>query len=169
MATLQARLEALAGAIRDKINLITPRLETWVKLAADTASNTTVTGASSGLSFTAVAGKTYVVRLIGSFTAAATTTGIGLQLVTPSGTVFGQVVHQANTTQTLTGHEQVASGATPQATSGVRAAATQSPIYAEWIIEIGATGGTVTLQFKSEVAGSGVVLKKPTALGYLAI
>jgi RsiW-degrading membrane proteinase PrsW (M82 family) len=170
MSALDVRLAALATRIGNYLrDTVLPRCETWVKLAADTASNSTVTGASSGLSFTAVANKTYVVRLIGSFTAAATTTGIGLQLVIPSGTVFGQAVHQATTTQTLTGHEQVASGATPQSSSGVRAAATATPIFAEWIIEIGATGGTVTLQFKSEVASSAVVLKKPTALGYLAI
>lgn len=169
MATLQARLEALAGAIRDKINLITPRLETWVKLAADTAANTTVTGVNTTLTFTGVANKTYRVSFIGAFQAAATTTGIGLQLVIPSGIVYGQGVHQATTTQTLTGHEQVATGATPQSSSGVRAANTPTPIFAEWIVEIGATGGPVTLQIKSEVAASGVLLKKPSALGYLAI
>ena len=87
----------------------------------------------------------------------------------PSGTVFGLAMHHAATTQTLTGHEQVADAATPQATSGVRAASTQTPIQAGWIVEIGAGGGTVTLQYKSEVSSSAVVLKKPSALGYMAI
>lgn len=171
MSALDVRLAALATRIGNYLrDTVLPRCETWVKLAADTASNTTVTGANTTLTFNALANRTYVVRLIGSFTAAATTTGIGLQLTLPAGaTVFGQAVHQATTTQTLTGHEQVASGATPQSSSGVRAAATATPIFAEWIIEIGATAGAVTLQIKSEVAGSGVVLKKPSALGYLAI
>lgn len=166
MATLQTRLEALATAIANQIR--DTRMK-WVKLAADTSANTTVTGANTTLTFTGVANKTYIVQFIGAFQAAATTTGIGLQLDIPSGAVFGQAVHQAATTQTLTGHEQVADAATPQASSGVRAANTPTPITADWIVEIGVTGGPVTLQIKSEVAASGVLLKKPSALGYLAI
>jgi hypothetical protein len=170
--TLEARVAALATQIGNYIrDSIKPRLMTWVKLAADGGSASNVnTPVDSGLGFQALANTTYIVELVGSFTSAATTTGIGAQLAVPTGAVvMGQAVHQATTTQTLTGHEQVASAATPQATSGVRAAATQTPIFGRWIVQIGATAGLVELWYKTEVNSSAVVLKKPSALGYVAI
>lgn len=171
MSALDVRLAALATRIGNYLrDSISPRLTTWVKLAADGPSGTNSnTAVSSGLSFTAVAGKTYIVDLVGGFTAAATTTGISITLNGPNDMVVtGLVVHHATTTQTLTGHEQVADAASPQASSGVRAAATMTPVRGRWIVET-PTGGTVTLEYKPEVNSSAVVLKKPSALGYLAI
>jgi hypothetical protein len=52
------------------------------------------------------------------------------------------------------------------ATTGVRAAVTNVPVLASWIIAIGATGGAVQLQFRSEVAASAATMKAGlTALG----
>lgn len=169
--TLEARIAALATSVGNYIrDSIRPRLVTWVKLAADTGQATNSNNAvNSGLQFAAAANTTYVVEFVGAFTSAATTTGIGLQLDIPSGNVWGLVEHHAATTQTLTGHEQVADNATPQATSGVRAASTATPVVGRWIVEVGATGGAVVLMFKPEVNSSAVVLKKPSALGYVAI
>lgn len=130
---------------------------TFAKLAAD-QTNSTVTLAGSGLSFTAAANTTYMVELIGAFTAAATTTGIAVALDIPSGSVVGQVYHPISATASGS-TEQIADNATTGATTGVRAAATLVPIGGQWIVAVGATGGTVQLTFRSEVAGSAVVLK----------
>lgn len=168
--TLNQRLVALAGAIRDKINLLTPRLTTWVRLGADgPSSSSSSTYVASGLSFPCVAGATYIVDFVGGFTSAATTTGISLVLNGPGTPVVGGlVVHHATTTQTLTGHEQVADAASPQASSGVRATATYVPVRGHWIIET-PTAGTVTLEYRPEVNSSAIVMKKPSALGWLRI
>lgn len=164
--TLEARMAALATRIGNYLrDTITPRAGQSVKLGADTGQSTNSNNAiTSGLQFAALANKTYLVEFVGAFTAAATTTGIGLQLDIPSGAVWGLVEHHSATTQTLTGHEQVADNATPQASSGVRAAATSTPVVGRWIVEIGATPGNVILMFKPEVNSSAVVLKKPSAL-----
>lgn len=129
----------------------------WAKLAAD-VTNSTVTLATSGLSFTATANTTYVVELIGAFTSAATTTGIAVALDIPSGSVVGQGYHPISATASGS-VEQITDNATTGATTGVRAAATLVPIGGQWIVAVGATGGPVILTFRSEVAGSAVVLK----------
>jgi hypothetical protein len=139
--------------------------ESWIKLAAD-VSNATVTMANvPGMSFNALANTTYIVDVVGTFQSAATTTGIALALAIPSGSVSGQAYHPISAT-TLGSNEQIASGATTGATAGVRAAATNVPIMARYIVAVGATGGTVQLQFRSEVAASAVTMKAGlTAMG----
>lgn len=141
----------------------------WSKLAADSAANSTVTLATSGLSFAAAANTTYIVRIVGGFTAAATTTGIAMALDVPAGcTVAGTGYHMTSNVGASAGFEQIADNATIGATTGVRAANTLVPIEASWIIET-TTAGTATLMFRSEVAGSAVTLKKPFAFGARAI
>ena len=139
--------------------------EGWIKLAAD-VSNSTVTIANvTGLSFNALANTTYVVDVVGTFQSAAATTGIALALAIPSGSVSGQAWHPISAT-TLNSVEQIATGATTGATTGVRAAATNVPITASFIVAIGATGGAVQLQFRSEIAASAVTMKAGlTAMG----
>lgn len=140
----------------------------WQKLLAD-ATNSTVTLAASGLSFTAAANTIYVVELVGTFTAAAATTGIAVALDIPSGSVSGFAQHPISATAPNS-VEQIADNATTGATTGVRAAATATPINGKWIVAVGAAGGPVALTFRSEVAGSAVVLKANlTALGVRAI
>lgn len=201
MATLEARLSALAGAIRDKINLMMPRLVpsgglinqvlakssasdyamawvnagagsdawAWLKLASDVANSTVTLAPATGLTFTAAANTTYIVEVIGAFTAAATTTGIALALDIPSGNIAGRAFHPTSATA-LGSNEQIADNATTGATTGVRAANTNVPITARFIVAIGATGGAVQLQFRSEIAASAVTLKAAiTAMGYRAI
>jgi hypothetical protein len=137
----------------------------WQKLSAD-VSNSTVTLANvTGLSFTGAANTTYLVEVLGTFQSAAATTGIALALDIPSGSVSGQNIQPASAT-TVTGTEQIADAATTGATTGVRAAVTNVPILATYIVAIGATAGTVQLQFRSEVAASAVTMKAGlTAMG----
>ncbi len=138
---------------------------TWVKLAADVANSTVAPVAATGLSFAAAANATYLVEVVGTFQSAAITTGIALALDIPSGAVSGMTVHPASAT-TLTGTEQIADAVTTGATTGVRAAATNVPIMATFIVSTTATAGQIQLLFRSEVAASAVTLKAGlTAMG----
>jgi hypothetical protein len=139
--------------------------ESWIKLAVD-VSNSTVTMANvSGMSFIALPNTTYIVDIVGTFQSAAVTTGIALALAIPSGNVSGQAFHPVSVTASNS-NEQIASGATTGATTGVRAAATNVPITASYIVAIGTTGGAVQLQFRSEIAASAVTMKAGlTAMG----
>jgi hypothetical protein len=131
---------------------------TWQKLAADVANSTTSLAAVTGLSFTAAANTTYLVDVVGAFQSAATTTGIAVALDIPSGSVVGQAL--ANTSATALGAtEQIADNATTGATSGVRAANTNIPFTAYFVVSVGATGGNVQLQFRSEIVASAVTMK----------
>jgi hypothetical protein len=137
----------------------------WTKLAADVANSTVTLAPVTGLSFTALANTTYLVELIGTFQSAATTTGIALALDIPSGSVSGLLLHPTSGTA-LGGTEQIADNASTGATTGVRAANSNVAVTARWIIAIGATGGAVQLNFRSEVAASAVTMKAGlTALG----
>jgi hypothetical protein len=138
---------------------------TWQKLAADVANSTVTLAPVTGLSFAAAANTSYLVQVIGAFTSAATTTGIAMALDLPSGSVVGQMI--ANISGTALGStEQIADNATTGATTGVRAAATNTPVTASFIVAVGATGGTVQLQFRSEIAASAVTMKANlTAMG----
>lgn len=139
--------------------------ESWIKLATD-VSNSAVTMANvTGMSFNALAGTTYIVTVVGTFQSVATTTGIALALAIPSGSVSG-LAHHSVSAIALGGNEQIASGVTTGTTTGVRAAATNVPIMASFIVAIGATGGAVQLQFRSEIAASAVTMKAGlTAMG----
>ena len=119
----------------------------------------------TGLSFTGAANTTYLVEVVGTFQSVATTTGIALALDIPSGSISGQMLHPVSATAPG-GTEQIADAATTGASTGVRAAATNVPIMASFIVAIGATAGTVQLQFRSEVAASAVTMKAAlTAMG----
>lgn len=138
---------------------------TWQRLAADVANSTTTLSAATGLGFTAAANTTYLVEVLGTFQTGATTTGIALALDIPSGSVSGIMLHMASTT-VVTGSEQVADSATAGASSGVRAVATNTPMFGRFIVAVGVSAGPVQLQFRSEVTGSAVTLKAGlTAMG----
>lgn len=138
---------------------------TWQKLTADVSNSSVTLAAVTGLSFTAIANTTYLVQVVGTFQTAAVTTGIAMALDIPSGSVTGQMIHPTSATS-LGGTEQIADAATTGATSGVRAALTNVPVFATFIVAIGATGGAVQLQFRSEIAASAVTMKANlTAMG----
>jgi hypothetical protein len=131
----------------------------YVKLANNSTVSTVAFANVSGMSFTALANTIYRVELFGAYQAAATTTGIALALDVPTGAaVIGQVVTNTSATA-LGGAEQIADATTTGATTGVRAANTNTPISAWWTVSIGATGGTVQLMQRSEIAASNTVLQ----------
>ncbi len=137
----------------------------WQKLAADVANSNVTLAPVTGLSFTATPNTTYLVEVIGTFQSAAATTGIAVALDIPSGSVTGLVLATISATG-LVATEQIADNATTGVTTGVRAAATNVPLTASFIVAVGATGGAVQLQFRSEVAASAVTMKAAlTAMG----
>lgn len=133
---------------------------TIVTLAADGAFSTTTLAGVTGMTVTLAANTTYVVEVDGTFLSAATTTGIALAL-NCAGTVTrigGQCIHMATaTTSTVCGQE--ANNSTTGATTGVRAISTPVYIQGRWHIIMGATGGTMQLMCRSEVAASAVTLQ----------
>lgn len=138
---------------------------TWQKLATDVANSTVTLAPVTGLSFAAAANTTYLVEVVGAFQSAATTTGIALALDIPSGSVIGQTLATISAS-TIGATEQIADNATSGTTSGVRAANAIVPVTARFVVAVGATGGTVQLQFRSEIAASPVTMKANlTAMG----
>lgn len=150
--------------------------ETFINLASD-VSNSTVTPADiTGFSFTAEANTSYVVRLYGLATFAATTTGIGIVADAPDGAtvVSGRVTNQL-ASQTLTSMQQTAdasiAGTTTTngtGTSGNPAIALTTYVEGVWLVSV-VTGGTVKLQFRSEIATSNVTVKTGSKMSYLKI
>jgi hypothetical protein len=137
----------------------------WQKLASDVANSTVTLAPVTGFSFTAAANTSYLVHVFGAFQSAAITTGIALALDIPSGSIIGQTT--ASISAIGSGStEQIADNATTGATSAVRAANTNTPINAWFVVAVGATGGLVQLMLRSEVAASAVTLKAGlTAMG----
>lgn len=139
---------------------------TYTKLASDSTVSTTAFANVSGMNFSGLANTTYLVELLGAYQAAATTTGIGLALDVPASTEVVGVNIVATSATALGGTEQVADATTTGATTGVRAANTNTPILCRWIVRIAGTAGTVQLMQRSEVAASNTILKANlTALG----
>lgn len=143
---------------------------TWQKLALDSTVSTVALANVTGMSFTALPLTTYLVQVFGAYTAAATTTGIGLALDVPAGaTVIGQTITSISATA-LGGTEQVADAASTGATASTRAVNTNAPITYWAVVSIGAVGGTVQLMQRSEIAASNTVLKAGlTIMGRRAI
>lgn len=137
----------------------------WQKLAADVVNSSTTLAPVTGFSFTGSANTTYLVDVVGAFQSVATTTGIALALDIPSGSVIGQML-AITSGSAIGGSEQIADNATTGATSGVRAANANVPVTARFVVAVGATGGNVQLQFRSEIAASAVTMKANlTAMG----
>jgi hypothetical protein len=138
---------------------------TWTRLTADVANSTVTLADVTGMSFVAAANTTYLVEVFATFTSAALTTGIAVALDIPSGTVAGFGLHPVSAVTTGS-VEQIADNATTGATAGVRAAGINTPMRGQYMVAIGATGGTVQLRFRSEIAASAVTMKAGlTAIG----
>ena len=138
----------------------TSNVDPWdyITLPSNVAVSTTTFGVVTGMAFPAVANTVYEVEVFGTFQSAANTTGIALALDIPSGTVTGMGSNSTSATA-VGGFEQIADGTTTGATTGVRAAATNAPIWARYLVSVGATPGNVQLMMRSEIAASAVTLQ----------
>lgn len=151
------------GSVATPLDLTIPEIKnllgipSYITLTSNVSVSTTTLAAIGEFTFTATANTRYHVRLSGTFQSAATTTGIGFALDIPSGSVTGLVVNELAAT-TNTSHSQTADAAVNSATSGVRAATTNTPVVGDWIVSVGATGGNIQLMMRSEIASSQVTL-----------
>jgi hypothetical protein len=150
--------------------------ETFVSLPSDISNSTITLTDVTGLSFTAEANTSYVVRLYGFATFASAVTGIGLALDVPNdaSVVTGRVTNQIGS-QTLSSMQQVqdnaiagTTGTNGIGTSGNPAPAITTYIDGVWIVTT-ATGGTVQLRLRSELAASNVTVKAGSRISYLKI
>lgn len=129
-------------------------------LAASQAFSATTLADVTGMTLTLAANTDYQIELIGSFTSAATGTGMGVGL-NVGGTVLevsGQAQHPVSATATGS-CSQEANNAVTGATTGVRAAGVPVHLFGVWIVRMGATGGTVQLRCRSEIASSAITLQ----------
>lgn len=129
-----------------------------VVLGANSASSSTTLANVTGMSFTAEASKIYEVDFLGIYQSAATTTGIGIALDIPSGTVAGINITSISTTA-VGGSFQRADAAILGASASVDALNSNVPLQAKWLVSVGVTGGTVQLMLRSEIASSAVTLQ----------
>ena len=124
-------------------------------LAGDVSTAANITPVNvTGLVFTFAANKNYVIEIFGTISAAAATTGIGLQFdvsvaVTQVALTF---FHQLANTGTLTGGNSIADDASAGVSSGIAANASIVPVYASGVLRSGASTGTAQLRLRSEVA-----------------
>lgn len=162
-ARVLGRVSSGSGAVEELTGQqLRNMIEGTLVLAADNTVSTTAFADVTGMSFTGEADSTYIVEIAGTFQTAATTTGIGLAFDIPSGAVSGQILAPTSTTAPAnilqTGDDAVLSPST-----GVAAANTNYPLLGRTLIRIGATGGTVKLRQRSEIASSNTVLKAGSA------
>lgn len=130
----------------------------YIRLPANAAVNTTAFAAVAGMTFVAAPNTVYEVEAFGAYQAAANTTGMGLALDIPSGQVIGLNLVAASATAPGSA-QQIADATTTAATAGVATANSNTPVFARWLIAIGATGGNVNLMLRSEIASSAVTLQ----------
>lgn len=142
---------------------------TWASLASNNTVSTTAYADVTGMSFIAASNTKYLIRVFGAYQTATTTTGIALTLDIPGGSIIGQNIVSTSAT-VLGGTEIITDNASTGASTGVRAANTNTPIQAWFVVSVGVTGGTVQLRQRSEVAGSNSVLQAGlTIMGYRTI
>ena len=134
---------------------------TSVSLSADQAFSATAIADVTNMPTLALAANTdYMIELIGSFTSAATTTGIGVCL-NVGGTVTrisGTATHPVSATA-VAACSQEANNAVTGATTGVRATGVPVFLRGFWHVRMGATGGNCQLRCRSEIASSAVTLQ----------
>jgi hypothetical protein len=150
--------------------------ETFVSLPSDISNSTITLTDVTGLSFTAEANTSYVVRLYGFATFASAVTGIGLALNVPNdaSVISGRVTNQIGS-QTLSSMQQVQDDAIAgtTGTNGIGTSGNPAPVITTYIdgvwIVTTATGGTVQLRLRSELATNNVTVKAGSRISYLKI
>lgn len=111
------------------------------------------------MSIALAANTAYIIEVTGSFTSAATTTGIAIAL-NVGGTVTeisGFVEHPVSATA-MGACAQEANNATTGATTGVRATGVPVALHGRWFVRMGASGGNAVLRCRSEISSSAATL-----------
>lgn len=150
--------------------------ETFINLSSDVSNSTVTPSDVTGFSFTADANTSYAIRLYGIATFAAVSTGIGALIDAPNdativaGRVTNQVSSQGLSSMQQTQDAAIAgtNGTNGTGTSGSAIISTNTYIEGIWLVSV-VTGGTVKMQFRSEIAASNVTIKAGSKMGYLKI
>lgn len=119
---------------------------------ASTGANTTPIDVP-GLVFDFAANSIYVIEVFGRRSAAAASTGMGLQINVSTPVVYADITffHQLANTGTLSGGHAIADDASVGVSSGVPGTAIY-PFYASGVLKTGVGLGTAQLRYRSEVA-----------------
>ncbi len=128
-----------------------------VKLAGNIVTGANVTTVTvTGLIFDFEANSDYLIEIFGEITAAAATTGCGLQFDTSVAVTNVDLTffHQLANTGTLSGGNSIADNASQGVSSGIPGANGTYPIYAAGKLNSGANAGTAQLMFRSETTAA---------------
>jgi len=142
--------------------------KTLAVLASPVSSSSTTAADIASWSVSVVAGKKYLLKIIGMYSSAATTTGCKLQMVSSggaAGTAVGYIeggINRANTSPLSTVVKNIA-GSYGLITSGNGVVGDMCHLTAEIFIDC-TTSGTVTFQWGSEVAASAAQLEAGSVL-----
>lgn len=147
-------------------NPATFALTDLIAILSSSPSDATAAFVNAGdLSGSLVANATYEVLGVITYQSAALTTGIGFTFTLPAGATMTGAFRTNNTTTTIQGSYNNASGAIGANTTDSAAATTNLPVTYHGIIKTAGTAGTAQLQFRTEVAASAVTLQQ--GLSYL--
>lgn len=199
MATLAARISDLAAAIRDKINLMVPRLLpsggtagqflvknsstnydaawvspdwTYVVLASDWATSSTTLANATGLAFTPQPNKTYIIEFVGSCRQASGGWGWSVGMAFPTAGIIDSsaYVQFGNASNSNNFSYQNAIGGTVSAITYYTENASAS-----WLARANAmitTGPSVTGQVRMQLASNGpysITFKKGSFIRYRVV
>lgn len=116
-----------------------------------TAANTTPV-ILTGMSFSYAINSIYIIRVLGSISSAAATTGAGFQLDVSSAVtqIAMNFFHQLANTGTITGGSSIADNASAGVSSGLPVLNTAVPVSVQGILRTGANTGTAQLMYRSE-------------------
>lgn len=131
------------------------------------ATSTATAYAASGLSVTLAPNTAYSFNAYGQYRSAATTTGIGLRVnapFTPTGIRYNVTIWGSATSASTPVLVQASALATANLTANTFAATTDYRWEVDGVIRVGATGGTLSIEFASEVAVSTVTLQPDSIL-----
>jgi len=142
------------------VELFTPAAT--VRLTADRVNDTTSFADATGLSFAVAANKDYFFDALVLFKTVATTTGLALSMNGPASptsfSLMGQLPNSA-TDYTVVKHFYVRAYDTPTDVGvGAVGADLVNCTSLKGILRNGANAGTLTVRFKSEVAGSAITI-----------
>lgn len=133
----------------------------YVDIAADLSAYTSTTLTDmTGLGLTVEANTKYTFEYKGSFTTAATTTGMVVSLNGPavvSGGLRASIMVQTASSAIVAG--AITSYNSPITGTGSQGASSHCFFSIEGTIEVGASGGTLIPRYASEVSGSGVTVR----------
>lgn len=156
----------VAGAAGQLSTQAVPKTSTWLRQGS-TAANSTVVAANTDLQFSAAINTRYLLRGYCRYTSAATTTGMRVRIIAPSGASVSGWASFRSSTSVGTDSEQTATWTSSNSDIVFTTSITNNGTLEFWaIVEMSVTAGTVGLAFASEVGTSAVQLLAGAVMSY---